>query len=161
MALSFDLTNIKNYDNVCWGERNDKGEANIDSWTNAFIWMTLATRVFEITEDNWMEFATRFIALHQPAHKKNKRKEKAYREHIVKKVKQHIGLKCWLTKQHQRPTGKWSDQIVNSLHDTTYRMVQHAHDKQEAQRLAKNERQRQYRQRKREATYDRQSSTPN
>lgn len=58
MSLDWNLTGIKDYNEVCW-ITDDKGEKRLDGVTQTIIWATMAVGIGTITEANAPEFFAR------------------------------------------------------------------------------------------------------
>ena len=63
MALTWDLTDIKNYEDVCW-EKNDDGTDRLNPVTESLIWLSMGIGMGNITEANANEFYIR-VALYE------------------------------------------------------------------------------------------------
>ena len=68
MALTWDLTKIKDSDKVCWietDEKNDKGEPvyDMNPITNVMIWGSMFIGMDTITEKTYKEFHKRLIEM--------------------------------------------------------------------------------------------------
>ena len=68
MALTWDLTNIKDSKQVCWietDEKNDKGEPmyDLNPITNVLIWGSMFVGMDIITEKTYKEFHKRLIEM--------------------------------------------------------------------------------------------------
>lgn len=61
MSLNWDLTNIEDYKNKCWIEKDN--EHNLNPVTEALIFATMSVGLNEITEKNAQEFYIRLHAL--------------------------------------------------------------------------------------------------
>ena len=99
MSLTWDITDIKDYDTLCWEVATEdregdflttervKGEKYLSTVTDVLIWATMSTEMGEITEDSAAEFYARMHLIHYTNGGRDEMKIK--REHI----RQHIGLK--------------------------------------------------------------------
>ena len=112
MALNYKLTDIDNYNNLCWfpipeGKVQDyrmsyttcevEGkEYFMNSVTNTLIWATMSVGISEITNKNWKDFYVRIHLLEELGgtflNKVNKLGESNPRPIEEKDVKDHIGL---------------------------------------------------------------------
>jgi hypothetical protein len=59
MRLIWDLSNIKNYESVCWVD-GDEGDIRLNPVTETLIYATLSVGLGSITEKNLDEFVGRF-----------------------------------------------------------------------------------------------------
>jgi hypothetical protein len=89
MALEWDVRKVNNYETACYSETdevNDKGEAlvRVNTTTERIVWLTLAIGMGEITEKNYLEFATRVLMYQAVACVENKLS--------VNDIRGHIGL---------------------------------------------------------------------
>lgn len=143
MALDWDIGNIKQWKKVCIS--NDHSW----SWTNNFIWATLALHMGQITKDNWKDWAARYLIMFPPPKYYTQTQSRRWKKYVVKKVYQHIGLSTNVSKAHQRPTGKWYQQIIDRKLEQAKLFIDIAHAENEITRTRKNERNIMYRKRKR------------
>lgn len=81
MALSFDLTKIKNSDTVCFDKKQMRPV------TNALIWGTIIAELGTITEQNASEFYLRLKLADAACNNE-------YKDVTAKDVRDHIGLHC-------------------------------------------------------------------
>ena len=142
MALCYDITNIKNQDSVCFQKQK------LCPNTQSLIWQLYLLRMSELTQENWKEFATRFLITNPYTKQSHYRTQKQYENSVVTAIKKHIGLKVWVDKYVQRIKGKWSDTIIRELHEAVLEDVNAIHEQQERSRLNKNARNRKYRAKK-------------
>lgn len=64
MALTYDLSKIKDKDNVCW-EKDDDGTVKMKAETHVLIFTTMSAGMPRITEKNFKEFFVRCDMLAQ------------------------------------------------------------------------------------------------
>ena len=122
MALTWDLTNIKDSDKVCWvetEEKNDKGEPMYDMnpITNVMIWGSMFIGMDTITEKTYKEFHKRLIEMEivtgsgmLQAEKTGANKEtyKDSRQPTLEEIQLHIGLKTNASRMESR---KWGSNV--------------------------------------------------
>ena len=58
MALTWDLTKINDYDNVCWNQ-DDEGNNTLNPTTESLIWLSMGIGMNSINEKNADEFYSR------------------------------------------------------------------------------------------------------
>ncbi len=63
MSLNWDLTKIKNQDQLCW-EKDDEGNDKLNPVTESLIWLTMGVGYGGITEDNASDFYSR-VAMYE------------------------------------------------------------------------------------------------
>jgi hypothetical protein len=63
MSLDWNLTKIKNSEEVCW-EKNEDGTDKLNPVTESLIWLTMAIDIGSITEENQSDFYCR-IAMYE------------------------------------------------------------------------------------------------
>jgi hypothetical protein len=63
MSLNWDLTKIKNSEEVCW-EKNEDGTDKLNPVTESLIWLTMGIGMGSITEDNQSDFYCR-VAMYE------------------------------------------------------------------------------------------------
>ena len=85
MSLNWDVTRVKNSDEVCFVERD--GETHLSPVTNDLIWLTLGIGIGEITEKTAHEFYTRMLC-HWGIDNYSKKERRVAWDYIVA----HIGL---------------------------------------------------------------------
>ena len=91
MSLNWNLTNIKNYREVCYDQDDD-----LNPVTEALIWSTLAVRLGSITEKNYRLFYNRFRMLEAVRGSWSHTKD-GPRLMTLDEVKDHIGLSTNVT----------------------------------------------------------------
>lgn len=66
MSLNYDLTEIKNYDDLCWlpdeVDEDGKKTFSINPVTHALTFLSMSIGMGEITKKNWKEFFIRVAA---------------------------------------------------------------------------------------------------
>lgn len=100
MALTWDLTKIKDHDTICFietetGEVDEDGKplVRLNPVTEALIWTTMGVGIGRITEDNAGEFYARaYIMERANGAMLTKQGEPAYL--TIEDVQAHIGLSC-------------------------------------------------------------------
>lgn len=103
MALHWDLTAIEAHKTLCWinvreGE-DGKEVADINPVTDALIWSTMAVGMGKITDENYEEFYRRTRAL-ASIHGPMLRNSDGGNAIALADVRDHIGLKCNVSYQH-------------------------------------------------------------
>jgi len=83
MALTWELTKIKDWKEVCWEPKDENGQTILRSETNALIWSTMGVGMGDLSKENAPEFVARLRVL-----------EKVYGwdEIPTEVVLKHIGL---------------------------------------------------------------------
>ena len=122
MALTWDLTEIENHQELCWIENKnpDKKEGEnfmLNPVTEALIHLGMFTGISRITEKNYKELCKRLVELEIVGLAVLPQEEVENNSHLPAKmmrnprpheVKLHIGLKTNVT---QRDTRKWGNEI--------------------------------------------------
>ena len=85
MSLNWDVTQVKNSDEVCFVERD--GETHLSPVTNDLIWLTIGIGIGEITEKTAHEFYARML-MHWGVYGYTKKERRGTWDDIVA----HIGL---------------------------------------------------------------------
>jgi hypothetical protein len=97
MSLNWNISDIKNYKEICWKENPDDPENNIlNPITESLIFTTIGIGLNEITEDNVYDFYLRSIVSSEVYGKPIVIYEEDSfhkRNYTFEEVKQHIGLK--------------------------------------------------------------------
>ena len=126
MALTWDLTNIKDSKQVCWietDEKNDKGEPmyDLNPITNVLIWGSMFVGMDIITEKTYKEFHKRLIEMEivtgagmLQAEKVGANQEtyKDSRQPTLDEIQLHIGLKTNASRMESRKWGSNLRRIV-------------------------------------------------
>ena len=113
MALHWNLTKIKDTDNVCWREitlEDGSIEQRMNQLTETMIWLCAGVGIGEITEKNAQQFHCRVNLLEQlngPFLYQNKEP----RPITIEDVRSHIGLS---TNVSNTPKGKWLIQVTRN-----------------------------------------------
>jgi hypothetical protein len=98
MALTWELSKIKDYKNVCWIDDKETGERRMNPVTEVLIWGTMSIGIGQFTDKNIDEVAARFRVmerihgafLYKPAEGGGKNDWYLSDEDFIK----HIGLWC-------------------------------------------------------------------
>ena len=126
MALTWDLTKIKDSDKICWietDEKNDKGEPvyDMNPITNVMIWGSMFIGMDTITEKTYKEFHKRLIEMEivtgagmLQAEKVGANQEtyKDSRQPTLDEIQLHIGLKTNASRMESRKWGSNLRRIV-------------------------------------------------
>ena len=126
MALTWDLTKIKDSDKVCWietDEKNDKGAPvyDMNPITNVMIWGSMFIGMDTITEKTYKEFHKRLIEMEivtgagmLQAEKVGANQEtyKDSRQPTLDEIQLHIGLKTNASRMESRKWGSNLRRIV-------------------------------------------------
>lgn len=94
MALTWDLTDIENYEELLVpyeGEDAKEGDKTLDGITNTLIWLSISTGIGTITEKNWTEVYARVKFLERDGALMNRGGEPVY--FTTADVRRRIGLK--------------------------------------------------------------------
>ena len=132
MAITFDLSKIKKYEKVCLSSDSAR------SWTDTFIYATLTLQMGDITEENWKEWATRFLLLSPPPARYTATRKTKYKKFVVSKVYAHIGLTTNVTKFWQKTNVTWSKLYVDQQKKNMLAFIDKAHSDNENARLRRN-----------------------
>jgi hypothetical protein len=103
MALHWNIGEIADWENVCRiNVREEEGEEvwDLNPVTDGLIWSTIAVGMGEITDDNYVLFYRRMVALAK-IHGPMLRNEDGSMAHTLADVKAHIGLKCNVSFQNR------------------------------------------------------------
>ena len=123
MALTWDLTEIKDSKELCWVPSDEEGKFELGAVTNTLIWSTILIGMNSITEKNSKEFHKRLIEF-EVIHGEGMLIENGKnRQPTLEEIQLHAGLK---TNANLMESRKWGNSIK--------RMV-----KEEAQRRIRNE----------------------
>ena len=126
MALTWDLTKIKDSDKVCWietDEKNDKGEPvyDMNPITNVMIWGSMFIGMDTITEKTYKEFHKILIdmdivtgagMLQAEIVGANQETYKDSRQPTLDEIQLHIGLKTNASRMESRKWGSNLRRIV-------------------------------------------------
>jgi hypothetical protein len=86
MALEWNLTKIKDSDNICWQKDKETGEELMSQLTNALIWATMIVSLGEITKRNIDEWLFRLEYLREV-------NQDPFTAHVSREdLEKHIGL---------------------------------------------------------------------
>ena len=97
MALTYNLTNIKNFDTVCYFT-NENGENELRPLTHALIFGSMLVEMPEITEENCVEFFGRITIMARlyDAFLQEQDTETGFirpKPYTLEMIRSHIGLK--------------------------------------------------------------------
>jgi len=90
MSLDWDITEVEDYQNVCWIP--DGEEFRLNPITDALIWLSITTSIGTITEENWKDVYRR-IWLDEKLHGARLREGSDPRPITPEDVFKHIGLR--------------------------------------------------------------------
>ena len=113
MALTWDLTNIKDNETVCWIE-NEDGTVTMNPVTNALIMTSMMTNIGEITDKTAPEVYARvhmYEAVHGTFLIKIEDEKRVNVYMTPKDVRAHIGLKTNVWPMETR--AKWMKRIFD------------------------------------------------
>ena len=147
MALTWDLTNIKDSKQVCWietDEKNDKGEPmyDLNPITNVLIWGSMFVGMDIITEKTYKEFHKRLIEMEIVTGSGMLRAEKTgdnettyldTRQPTLEEIQLHIGLKTNASRMESRKWGSNLRRIVKEEAEKRIRKMEQTHEKQVGQ----------------------------
>jgi hypothetical protein len=105
MSLNFDFTEIEGYQELCWEETGELSEDGnplfrVSGVTDVLVWATVGIDMGEITQKNYVEFATRLLMwqgvlgpmLQEPEEDENGKVTWVTRVVGIDDVRRHIGL---------------------------------------------------------------------
>jgi len=106
MSLNFNFEDIDGYKELCWtetGELSEDGKplVSVSGVTDVLVWGTMGIDMGEITQKNYVEFATRLLMwqgllgpmLKEPEEDENGKVTWVKRAVGIDDVRRHIGLK--------------------------------------------------------------------
>jgi len=146
MALTWDLTKIKDSDKVCWietDEKNDKGEPvyDMNPITNVMIWGSMFIGMDIITEKTYKEFHKRLIEMEIVTGEGMLTRESGddtatyrdTRQPTLEEIQLHIGLKTNASRMESRKWGSNLRRIVKEEAEKRIRKMEQTHEKQVGQ----------------------------
>ena len=110
MSLSWELTQIEDYESKCWTETED-GKA-LNPVTSALIWACVSVDMKEITSNNAEEFYTRYVMLSKARGERGRL--------TMEDVKAHVGL--W-TNVNTRTQAQFNKKVGAALRERVERDV--------------------------------------
>ena len=122
MALTWDLREIKDNDNLCFinkAEGDDKGE--MSPITNTLIWSTMFVGFNKITNKNYKLFHQRLIELELASGGGLLVAEDGHsRQPTIHEVKSHVGLS---TNASVQSNSKWSRNLARIIQETAEKRI--------------------------------------
>ncbi len=122
MALTWDLREIKDNDNLCFinkAEGDDKGE--MSPITNTLIWSTMFVGFNKITNKNYKQFHQRLIELELASGGGLLVAEDGHsRQPTIHEVKSHVGLS---TNASVQSNSKWSRNLARIIQETAEKRI--------------------------------------
>ena len=124
MALTWDLTEIKDSNQVCWIPSDEEGKVELGVVTHTLIWATMLVGMNRITEKNSKEFHKRLIEF-EVIHGTgmlvdNSDPEKKERQPTLEEIQIHVGLKTNATIMEGR---KWGNNIKRLVKEEANRRI--------------------------------------
>tara|TARA_Y100000310_G_scaffold147661_1_gene146888 strand:- start:643 stop:1026 length:384 start_codon:yes stop_codon:yes gene_type:complete len=122
MALTWDLTAIKDSDKICWiPDKEDKDKVEMGVLTNTLIWATMLVGMNSITEKNSKEFHRRLIEFEVICGDGMLVDgEGKTRQPTLKEIQLHVGLKTNATVMESR---KWGNNLKRLVKEEASRRI--------------------------------------
>mgnify|MGYP003124903784 CR=1 FL=1 len=111
MSLSYDLTGIKNYEDLCWYDWED--EKLLSPVTESIVFATMYVDIGAITKSNAEEFYTRYVMFCRASGMTNKR--------TLSDIENHIGLRTNVSTETKAEFGKKVLDILRDGAETSLR----------------------------------------
>ena len=109
MALTWDLTGIKDSKEICWiPSKDEEGKFELSVLTNTLIWATMLIGLDSITEKNSKEFHKRLIEFEVIHGAGMIIEDGEARQPTIEEIKSHVGLK---TNAVTMETRKWGNNL--------------------------------------------------
>ena len=120
MALTWDLTGIKDAKELCWVPSNEEGKVELRAVTHTLIWASMLIGMNIITEKNSKEFHRRLIEF-EVVHGAGMLIENGEaRQPTLEEVRLHAGLKTNAVVMEGR---KWGNNIKRMVKEEAQRRI--------------------------------------
>lgn len=109
MSLNWNLSKIKNSDELCWPADRKGSENEMNPITNALIWATMSVGIGQITEKNYIEFFGRCELISRLSGAPLREFKDGKRHDVdftLADIKAHIGLSTNVSREASGPWGK-------------------------------------------------------
>ncbi len=129
MSLDWDITEIKNHNEICKIDIEGDGTYVLHAVTHAMIYNTMAIDIGHITEKNWEEVYRRSIIFDLATGRgpliDNKTKENI--SFTPEDIRNHIGLR---TNVIDKPLGQFKTKVFSIMVDTANRKLRNYEEEQ-------------------------------
>ena len=126
MALTWDLREIKDSDNLCYvnkSEKDGKPQGEMSPITNTLIWSTMFVGFNKITNKNYVQFHKRLIELEIASGGCLLVNDDGHsRQPTIHEVKSHVGLS---TNASVQSNTQWSRNIARIIQETAEKKIKH------------------------------------
>jgi len=120
MALTWDLTAIKDSKELCWVPSDEEGKFELGAVTHTLIWASMLIGMNSITEKNSKEFHKRLIEFEVVHGAGMLIEDGDARQPTLKEVQSHAGLKTNATVMESR---KWGNNIKRLVKEEANRRI--------------------------------------
>jgi hypothetical protein len=120
MALTWDLTEIKDSKELCWVPSSEEGKVELGVVTHTLIWASMLIGMNSITEKNSKEFHKRLIEFEVVHGAGMIIEDGEARQPTLKEVQSHAGLKTNATVMEGR---KWGNNIKRLVKEEANRRI--------------------------------------
>ena len=120
MALTWDVTGIKDSEKLCWVTSKEEGKFEMGAVTNTLIWASMLIGMNIITEKNSKEFHRRLIEFEVVHGAGMLIEDGEARQPTLKEVQLHIGLKTNAIVMERR---KWGNNIKRLVQEEANRRI--------------------------------------
>jgi hypothetical protein len=123
MALSWELSDVENYKELCFVEK--EGKRKMSYMTETLLYMTMFIGMGEISKKNWQEFYLR-THMHEQAFGAFFRGDNGASLYITPKdIKDHIGLK---TNASSMTKAAFNNKLIRYLRETSEKRLYRCKD---------------------------------
>ena len=121
MALTWDLTEIKDSKEICWiPSKDEEGKVEMGAVTNTLIWATILIGMNSITEKNSKEFHRRLIEFEVVHGQGMLVHEENTRQPTLEEIQLHAGLKTNAPVMESR---KWGNNLKRLVKEEANRRI--------------------------------------
>jgi len=120
MALTWDLTEIKDSKELCWVPSSEEGKVELGVVTHTLIWASMLIGMNSITEKNSKEFHKRLIEFEVVHGAGMIIEDGETRQPTLKEVQLHAGLKTNAITMESR---KWGNNIKRLVKEEANRRI--------------------------------------
>ena len=124
MALTWDLRQIKDSDNLCYINKSEnEPQGEMSAITNTLIWSTMFVGFSKITDKNYKQFHKRLIELELASGGGLLVADDGHsRQPTIHEVKPHVGLS---TNASVQSNSQWSRNIARIIQETAEKRIKH------------------------------------
>tara|TARA_R110002020_G_scaffold56750_1_gene156736 strand:+ start:301 stop:693 length:393 start_codon:yes stop_codon:yes gene_type:complete len=124
MALTWDLRQIKDSDNLCYINKSEnEPQGEMSAITNTLIWSTMFVGFSKITDKNYKQFHKRLIELELASGGGLLVADDGHsRQPTIHEVKSHVGLS---TNASVQSNSQWSRNIARIIQETAEKRIKH------------------------------------